>query len=73
MFLDNDIVPDVHEVVVLVIKVNITALLPEVFNVCVLNVNVPDPVPVADEIETPSIVPVKLHPCPVATFDTVTV
>ena len=72
IFLVNEIAPDVHDVVVLVINVNVTGILPGVFNVCVLNVNVPDPVPVADEMVTPSIVPVKLQPCPVGTLETVT-
>ena len=73
IFLVKEIAPEVHDVVVFVINVNVTGILPGVFNVCVLNVNVPEPVPVADDIATPSIVPVNDHPCPVGTFDTVTV
>ena len=64
----------VHPVVVLVIIENLTEADGGVFNTFVLKVNVPEPVPDgAGEIETPSMVPVKLQPCPVGTLVTVTV
>jgi hypothetical protein len=61
MFLESDRAV-VHVVVVFVILVKATTTVGVVFKVGVLKVNVPEPVPVADEIATPSMVPSKLHP-----------
>ena len=81
MSLVNDIAPDVHPVVELVINVMVTGnpilgLVAVLVSVGVLNVNVPDPVPAAPVIDTTAvpllIVPVNDQPCPVGTFDTVT-
>jgi hypothetical protein len=73
MFLESEMAPEVQVVVVLVINVMTTGMLPAVFRVCVLKVNVPDPVPLTVDIDTPSIVPVTFQPFPVGTLETVMV